>query len=173
MNTERKKIWQVAAGDGPRHYAGLCLQNDVIVIGPGAEGPWPECEKKLLVKGRVTAQKMGMIRRFVQAVSPGDLIVLRVGTQTVYGVGEVVGPYMWVPDFWNVQTWDLQHTRRVRWLWQNFEHPKKFPPYSLKFGASLQEINSTQVQVLAWLKGLDVPAAAYSRPLALLAGQRI
>lgn len=165
MDIAQKKIWQVAAGDGNRHYAKDCLQNDVIIVGPGGRGSWPECEGDLLMHGR-TKRKMGMLRRFFQDVQPGDLIILRVGTQTVYGVGQVVGPYMWVDAFADVQGWDLQHTRRVRWLWQDADHPKMFPVYSLKLGSSLQNMDSPEV--LAWLNVLEIPQEAYSRPLSPL-----
>ncbi len=165
MDLAHKKIWQVAAGDGNRHYVKDCLQNDVIIVGPGGEGPWPECKEQLLLNGR-TAWKMGMLRRFFQNVQPGDIIVLRIGTQKVYGVGQVVGPYLWVDGFADVQGWDLQHTRRVRWLWQEVEDPKIFPVYSLKLGSSLQNMDS--LPVLAWLNALNIPEEAFSRPLSRL-----
>ncbi len=168
MNIVNNKIWQVAAGDGDRNYARICLQKDVIIIGPGGEGPWPECREQLLLNGRTT-RRMGMLRRFFQDVQPGDIIVLRVGTQKVYGVGQVGGPYLWVDAFADVQGWDLQHTRRVRWLWQDGDRPKTFPVYSLKLGNSLQNMDSPEV--LAWLNDLKVPEEAFSRPISPLPKQ--
>lgn len=113
--------------------------------------------------------RMGMLRRFFQDVQYGDIIVLRVGAQKVYGVGQVVGPYLWVDAFANVQGWGLQHTRRVRWLWQNGDYPKIFPVYRLKLGNSLQNMDSPEV--LASLNDLKVPEGASSRPLSPLPKQ--
>jgi len=110
-----------------------------------------------------TATKAGIIRRFAEDISPGDIIVLRVGTQYVYGVGEIVGDYDWSDLFSDVQGWDLQHFRRVRWLWHQDGEPEVFPVYSLKLGSSVQYLISLEVR--RWLEALDVPAEAYERPI--------
>ncbi len=40
MKTIGKEIWQIAAGNGEyTHYAKLCLDKDVIILGPGKCGP--------------------------------------------------------------------------------------------------------------------------------------
>jgi len=78
-----------------------------------------------------TVTKAGIIRRFAEDITPGDVVVLRVGTQHVYGVGEVVGDYGFSNLFSNVQGWDLQHYRRVRWLWHQDGEPEVFPVYTL------------------------------------------
>lgn len=166
MDLEGRSVWQVSAGNGDKNYASLCLQNDVIIVGPGREGKWPECEKPLLKDPQWTKLKMAMLRHFADHIQPRDLIVLRMGTQTVYGVGEVVGPYAWKSIFGDVQGWDLQHTRRVRWLWKNEQRPKTFPVYTLKFGSSVQHMISAEV--FAWLASLDIPPEAYARPLAII-----
>ena len=77
-------IWQVAAGDTGRSYHDLCLRWGVILFGPGYRGPWPEC-KPGLTEDRWTKRKIGLIRKFCETISPGDLIVLRLGTAEVYG----------------------------------------------------------------------------------------
>ena len=166
MDIEKRCVWQVSAGDGKRNYAELCLRNDVIIVGPGREGAWPECEEVLLMDPQWTKLKMAMLRYFAEGIKPGDLIVLRLGTQTVYGVGEVVERYSWNSLFSNVQGWDLQHTRRVRWLWQSETNPQLFPVHTLKFGSSVQRLISPEV--FAWLAALNVPSEAYGRPLAPL-----
>ena len=163
MNIEGKVVWQVAAGNGKNtHYAKQCLQQDVIVFGPGQYGAWPDCEIPMRANGW-TAMKVGIIRRFAEDISPGDIVVLRVGTQHIYGVGEVVGHYDWSEKFGNVQTWDLQHFRRVRWLWHRDGEPEEFPVYSLKFGNSVQRLISPVVR--HWLESLDIPSDAYGRRL--------
>ncbi len=163
MNIEGKNILQVAAGNGNNtHYAKQCLQQDVIIFGPGRYGAWPDCETPMRGNGW-TATKAGIIRRFAEDIKPGDIVVLRVGTQHVYGVGEVVGDYGWSNLFSNVQGWDLQHFRRVRWLWLQEDEPEVFPVYSLKFGSSVQYLVSPVVR--RWLEELDIPEEAYSRPM--------
>lgn len=43
MDISGKPIWQQAAGDTDRDYAGLCLEWDVILNRPGERGAWPAC----------------------------------------------------------------------------------------------------------------------------------
>ena len=163
MDIKGKTIWQVAAGNGKdTHYAKRCLDEDVIIFGPGRYGAWPDCEIPMRGNGW-TATKAGIIRRFAEDIKPGDIVVLRVGTQQVFGVGEVVGKYGFSDQFSNVQGWDLQHYRRVRWLWHQGGEPKWFPVYSLKLGSSVQYLISPQVR--HWLEGLNIPQEAYSAPL--------
>ncbi len=110
MNIDGKTIWQVSAGNGrDTQYANLCLALDVIVFGPGRYGRWPDCKMPMLAdtENRWTTTKAGIIKRFAEDLKPGDLVVLRVGTQQVYGVGEIVGDYGFSQLFGNVQTWDL------------------------------------------------------------------
>ena len=57
MDIEAKKIWQVAAGDTNRNYADLCLKWDVILNGPGSEGPWPDCVEAFEQQGLSLEQR--------------------------------------------------------------------------------------------------------------------
>jgi hypothetical protein len=134
----------------------------VILFGPGYKGPYPECEGPLLEEGW-TKQKMNILKRFATEMEDGDLVVLRMGTNTVYGVGEIVGGYSWNDCFRDVDGWDLQHTRRVRWLWTYEDKPKYFNTYALKFGDTTQEL--TGEEVLQWLRELEIPADRYEQPL--------
>ncbi|MCR4418722.1 MAG: hypothetical protein QHH27_03270 [Clostridia bacterium] len=47
MDVFGRKIWQVSAGDEDCHWADLCLEWDVVLNGPGSEGPWPACLERL------------------------------------------------------------------------------------------------------------------------------
>jgi len=167
MNIKDKTIWQVAAGNGSTtHYAELCLQRDVIMIGPGHCGPWPDCEKPLR-NDNTSARRVGIIRRFAEQMKPGDIVVLRVGTQQVFGVGELVGDYDWSDDFGKIQTsksnqtWDLQHFRRVHWQWDQDGVPKTLPVYSLNFGNSVQKLTSSTVR--DWLQSLEIEGESHAR----------
>ena len=46
-----KTIWQNSAGDKNRNFVDLLLYWDVIQNGPGSEGSWPDCIKRLKDKG--------------------------------------------------------------------------------------------------------------------------
>ncbi len=163
MDIENKVIWQVSAGNGKNtHYAKQCLQQDVVIFGPGRYGGWPDCEVPMRAAGW-TATKAGIIKRFAEEIKHGDIIVLRVGTQKVYGVGEVVGNYDWSELFSDVQGWDF---RRVRWLWHQNGDPEVFPVYALKFGSSVQHLISMEVR--QWLALLEIPQIAYQRQVQAL-----
>ncbi len=154
MDIEGKTVWQIAAGNGKEtHYAKFCLEQNVVVFGPGRYGAWPDCKTPMLVAGWTTT-KAGIIKRFAEDVKQGDVVVLRVGTQQVYGVGEIVGGYDFSERFSNVQGWDLQHFRQVRWLWHLNGDFEQFPVYSLKLGSSVQYLVSPMVR--HWLEALDV-----------------
>jgi hypothetical protein len=135
------------------------------MFGPGYAGPWPGCEEALR-RDRWSTRKTGLIRRFCEELVEGDLIVLRVGTSDVFGVGEMVGEYAWFADFEDIDGWNLQHVRRVRWLWKYDGQPKTFAAYALKMGDSIQSLTSDAVR--AWLESLEIPVASQGRNLVSL-----
>ena len=59
----------------------------------------------------------------------GDVVVLRLRTSRVLGVGVVVGPYTWCDEFGDVDGWDLQHVRGRSPFWT---------PVGLQTGVSLK-----------------------------------
>ncbi|WP_294344502.1 hypothetical protein [Prosthecochloris sp.] len=162
MNIDKKGIWQQAAGDTDRDYSGLCLQWGVILNGPAYAGPWPECRKALIEDG-CSSKKLTDLRRFAEEILDGDIIVLRMGTSSVLAVGEVVGKYEWRPEFGDIDGWEIQHVRRVRWLWKSPKQPMVFATYALKQGDTTQRLDSKVVR--GWLKNLTIPAKNYSLQL--------
>lgn len=165
MNIEGKKIWQEACGDKDRNYSSTCLKWDVILNGPGYAGSFPECNT-ILEKDGWTSKKRTDLRRFAEKMKDGDLVVLRLGTDLVLGVGELVGEYDWRECFGDVDGWDLQHVRRVRWLWKGLEKPKKFSTYTLKQGDTTQELTSEIVK--EWLSKLEISPEAFEREIKIL-----
>jgi len=163
MDIGNKKIWQVAAGDTDRDYVEVCLEWDVILNGPGSEGPWPDCSEPLRTGWGLSSRKISDLRRFCEEIQDGDLVVLRLGTSDVFGVGVVVGGYLWNEAFGDVDGWELQHVRRVRWLWKYGETPMRFPPYTMKLGDTVQVLDAQPV--IEWIKGLTIDEAAWTRPL--------
>lgn len=162
MDIATKRIWQQAAGDADRNYADLCIKWDVILNGPGYAGPWPQCKGALQEDG-LTSKKLSDLKRFSEDMADGDLVVLRLGTSLVLGVGQIVGRYDWSEHFGDIDGWDLQHVRRVRWLWVG---KKQFDTYALKFGDTTQLLNDGPVT--EWLSSLDISQDTCSRQIAKL-----
>lgn len=118
------KTWQIASGDTGRDYSGLFLQHDLMFMGPGQWGEYEdERYSGAVARGEVTSKKTGMVRSFVQDVTPDDLVLLRKGHRVV-AIGLVVDEeggchgYQYDDTFGDIFGWDLQHTRRVVWQGQ-------------------------------------------------------
>ncbi len=126
MTTSARTVWQVSAGPASRCYADVLLKHAVALIGPGDAGAWnPERDDDEF--------EGGFVRRFASEVAVGDVIVLRTGLATIAAVGLVAGDYLYLNAFDDVNGWDLQHGRRVRWC-------RLLEPYSFAgsaFGANL------------------------------------
>ena len=162
MDIGDRKLWQFAAGDSNRSYQDLCLRWDAIMFGPGYKGAWPDCEAALK-QDNWSTRKLGLIRKFSEEVAEGDVIVLRVGTSEVYGVGEVVGEYAWYEDFGDIDGWHLGHVRRVKWRWKYQGTPKKFKAYALKMGDTIQSLTGEAVR--SWLESLEIDSRSLDREL--------
>jgi len=163
---ERKRnYWQIAAGDKYRNYSDLCINLGVILLGPGYAGPWPKCESKLIEDG-ISPRMLSIIKRFHDGIQSGDIVVLRLGTDQVHAVG-VVDDYGWSDLFSDVDGWDLQHYRRVNWLWYRIESDgfKSFKTHALKRGDTVLKLESTVV--LEWIAslGLEIPSSFDSKVL--------
>ncbi len=169
MDTIDHKIWQVAAGDADRNYAELCLEWDVILNGPGEEGPWPECRDVLANDWKLSSRKLADIKRFAETISDGDIIILRLGKSAVYGVGVVVGNYEHNEEFGDIDGWGLEHIRRVRWIWKcpvinGKPQPKTFTTSALKWGDTTQEVTSDEVK--KWIEDdITVTNQDLNRPI--------
>lgn len=149
MDTAGRTIWQQAAGDNDRNYVDLCLEWSVILNGPGNLGRWPDCRAALREAGR-SGKKLSDLQRFCEEMHEGDIVVLRLGTNVVTAIGEVVGEYEWCDAFGDVDGWQLQHVRRVRWCWVG---PQVFDTYALKLGDTTQLLGEGVVR--EWLGSLQ------------------
>jgi hypothetical protein len=158
MDLQKKRVWQQACGDTNRNYSKICLMWDVILNGPGYAGRLPEKNDKYISEG-ISSHKRTDLWRFSQKMEDGDVVVLRIGTSTVLAVGEIIGEYEWNDCFRDVDGWDLQHVRRVRWLWNGITSPKEFATYDLKQGDTTQELTGNNV--LSWLNDLEIPDDRY------------
>jgi hypothetical protein len=110
-----RAVWQISAGPGSRSYAEVFLKHGVALIGPGDAGPWTPARDDIDFEG-------GYVRRCASEVAVGDVVLLRTGVTTIAAVGLVAGNYQYVNAFDDVNGWDLQHCRRVRWCQFPEEH---------------------------------------------------
>ena len=165
MEIASKQMWQVAAGDTNRDYINICLDWDVVIVGPGEYGAWPECSSE--VAEHYTVNQVTILNRFCEKMQDGDLVVLRFGTWGVFGVGVVVGDYLWSENFGDIDGWDLHHVRRVRWLWdyrqENEGKGKEFEVYTLKLGDSVLPMDSEKVK--DWLLTLNFTSEQLERSI--------
>lgn len=164
MDVAGRKIWQIAAGDNSeRIYANLLLNWDIVAIGGGGYGRWPENRDEYR-DDRGDAQ-VRIVDRFVSEVEHGDIVVLRLGKNSVHGVGTVESEYLWLDDMGDVDGWDLQHCRRVRWLWRYDvkNGPEKFPENTLRWGDTVQQ--ATSPGLTRWIQDLHVEKDAMSRAI--------
>ncbi|MDT3778979.1 hypothetical protein PJI16_15540 [Nitrospira sp. MA-1] len=153
MDLTGKTLWQVGAGDTDRSYGDICIKYDVMLAGPGELG---EYEKACYAH-------LGHIRRFCREALSGDIVLLRLGTGDILAVGEIVDDKAeWLKAFADVDGWDLQHVRRVRW----FPNTKRvFPPRTL--GGQVRTFAAVNVEaVRTWVESLAIAEHDRNRALA-------
>jgi hypothetical protein len=162
IDLKDKVVWQQACGDRNRDYSAICIKYSVILNGPGGYGKWPEC--KVAIGEDRSSRKITDLWRFCEEIKSGDIIVLKIGINTVYAVGEVVGGYFWDDNFGDIDGWDLEHIRRVRWLWHDLAHPKIF---KVKWGDTTQKLIRSG-EVWEWLNSLEIPELNFTQDLTML-----
>lgn len=165
LDVENRTVWQQACGDDDRNYSEICLKWDVILYGPGRWGKLPNNIQKY--REHVTSRRLTNLKKFTHEMSDGDLVVLRRGTKKIYGVGIVCGEYSWSKIFADIDGWDLQHVRRVKWL-KKFPkpNPKSFPTNTLKWGFTTQK--NVSKKVINWIKDLNITDEAFEKNLTKL-----
>lgn len=159
MNLTDKTLWQVGAGDTERSYGEMCQRFDVMIAGPGDSGQYDES----LYSGYGDIRNC--LRRFCQEARRGDVVLLRLGTADVLAVGEVADDSaLWLEAFADVDGWDLQHARRIRWL-PNTRH--SFPTRTL--GGQVRTFAAVNVAaVKSWVESLEISESDRTRELASL-----
>lgn len=163
MDIENKNIWQIAAGDTKRSYARVFLDWDIMAMGPGYAGAWPEC-KETLYNDKWKTRKIRNIEKFYRDIAPNDLVVLREGTQKIFGVGIVRDDKTyWYDDFGDIDGWDLQHVRRVKWIINYLDKGKPQDQYKLNRGLTLQKV--TNNKLIDWLKDVNVATKILKKPI--------
>lgn len=108
-------VWQISAGPASRSYADVFLRHGVALIGPGDAGPWTADRDDTEFEG-------SFVRRFASEIAAGDVLLLRTGLAKIAAVGVAADNYLYLNAFDDVNGWDLQHARRVRWGRLPVEH---------------------------------------------------
>lgn len=111
-----RTVWQVSAGHSSRSYADVLLRHGVAMIGPGDAGPWSA------ERYSDDFSLQGFVGRFAEEIATGDVVLMRTGSATIRAIGLVASEYLYLDQFDDVNGWDLQHTRRVRWNQLPAEH---------------------------------------------------
>ena len=135
IEKNERAVWQVSGGPSDRSYADQFLKCAVALIGPGDVGRWRPERPDEEFEG-------GFVRRFAADLRTGDVLLLRRGLSTIYAVGLVASEYVYLPQFDDVNGWDLQHGRRVRW--SRLPEPHDFG--SSVFGASPPRLSRIQAE---------------------------
>jgi hypothetical protein len=128
-------IWQLAGGPASRPYADVFLKNGIGLIGPGDAGVWKPERADSEFEG-------GFVRRFASEMQIGDVVLLRTGIATIAAVGMVAGEYIYLNQFDDVNGWDLQHARRIRWC----RLPQEYTFGTQVFGANPTRCSRAWIQ---------------------------
>jgi hypothetical protein len=103
-----RAVWQVGGGPTQRSYVDQLIEFGVALIGPGDAGEWNTALSDDDFGG-------SGVRRFATEPGLGDIVLLRSGQSTIHAIGLIASEYLYLPQFDDVNGWDLQHARRVRW----------------------------------------------------------
>ena len=148
----KKTIWQQAAGNNSQNnHAKLCLERNVILHGPGRHGKWPDC-REVLRDNDCRPGTLDSLRRFCVDMQRGDLVVLRQSC-LAHGIAIVVGGYEWKEEFGHVPSngdWDLEHTRRVCWIWKAPDGQPEEVPGLRSFGSTTYRVRDEKAR--CWVK---------------------
>ncbi len=129
--TPQRTVWQISGGPASRAYADVFLRHGVGLIGPGDAGAWTT-DRGDEDFADLQGVASGFVRRFASEPQIGDIILLRSGLSRIRAVGLVAGDYQYLSQFDDVNGWDLQHARRIRWC----ELPAEHEFGALVFGAN-------------------------------------
>ncbi len=117
-----RSVWQVSAGPVSRSYADVFLKYAVALIGPGDSGAWTPDRDDGEFEG-------GFVRRFASEITSDDVLLLRTGLATIAAFGVAASEYAYLNAFDDVNGWDIQHGRRVRWCRLPQQHVFEGSPF--------------------------------------------
>ncbi len=162
MNLKDRKLWQVAAGDNERKYDDICLDYNVMMIGPGRFGRFDEKFYAQTGDTEEARRQISRIRPFYRDARCGDIVLLRLGTDQVLAVGEIADEEPeYLEEFGDIDGWDLRHVRRVRW----FPNTKRRFPVKT-FGGQVRTFARVRgPKVCRWVEALEIQEERRRRTL--------
>ena len=102
------RVWQISDAPIAHGDGNLFVDLGVLLAGPGSAGPWSAAREDADFDGSAT-------RRLATEVEVGDIVLLRNGRSRLIAVGLVASAYLHLPQFEDVNGWDLGQARRMRW----------------------------------------------------------
>lgn len=108
----KETLWQVGSGDGSRNYAKYFFDYGVALVGPGNPGRHGDPDTERFYQDNPGVNNWGAE---LAKINLGDWIIIRKGRKQILGIGEVIGEYQYSTMFEDVEGWDLQHYRKVKW----------------------------------------------------------
>jgi hypothetical protein len=127
------RVWQITGGPVGRCYADVLIRHGVALLGPGDAGAWSAERDDADFDGP-------LVRRFATEPAIGDPVLLRTGPSKICAVGILAGSYQHIEAFDDVNGFDLQHARRVRWC----ELPTEYDFGEPVFGQSAPRFGGVQ-----------------------------
>jgi hypothetical protein len=129
-------VWQFSAAP-IEHGPNVFVQYGVATVGPGSAGRWSPARADEEFEG-------SYVRRLATEVAAGDALVLRGGQSRIVAVGLAAGPYEHLPQFEDVNGWDLGQAVRARWLVLPEQHDFGRPVFGAT-PARLSSVNHAEV----------------------------
>lgn len=109
-------VWQIAAGDGTRDYSKIFMKFGVILVGPGDPGPYPQ--HRDIYNDSSSRWYNESVPRLADEIQIDELVILKRphGREwEILAVGKIMSAYTYQAAFSDVDGWDLQHCRQVKW----------------------------------------------------------
>ncbi|MBV1692069.1 AAA family ATPase [Novosphingobium sp. G106] len=147
-----RKIFKMSLGRS-RNAADDAIYQDAIrdgyvVLGWGGDVDWsdPRFEQWEAIKERWRQDhpeatgndpNMSQMYTFRIAMQAGSLVVISDGNRRFRAIGEIAGPYQFVPG----RNGEYNHRRKVRWLW----HSEESLPRELIYAKELSQVSAYQL----------------------------